>query len=270
MTKRVTLQFLLIILILVWFVSCKSTRNEETIAIINKLNLIEAQKLKYTYQIEPLKYQTTGIDSIRILKLEKQLSDREIEKRISKAFDEKFSDKEINDLYHFIQTSAFDKFFNSGNIYVNFTDIDKEITEITDNLSKTVKKSTKKFEPIPVNRENGFYATVDYEPSETDRDIKLEENPSLTLKDIQDVKKVFNSYNHQSEIEIRFTKKGAEKFYLLTKANIGKPIATVVAKHIISMPIVTSEIIGGMVSISGSFSEKEIDEIIKTLKQEKL
>lgn len=183
-----------LILITTSLVSYGQSRQEKTEAIIKKLNLIENQKTNYKFQIEPLKYQITGIDSIRIIQLEKQLSDDEIIKRISSAFNEVFSENEINDIYQSIQTSAFKKFFNSGETYKviasKFKDIDKEIEVITKNISGKVEKNTKKFEPIPVDRENGFYATVDYTFSTIDKDIKLENKPSLTSKDILEVKKV--------------------------------------------------------------------------------
>ncbi len=260
-----------LVLISMTLVSCGQTRQEKTIAIFKKLNLIENQKQNYEFQLEPLKYQATGNDSIRIIELEKQLSEDEIVKKISTAFYEVFNDAEINDIYDFIQTSAFDKFFKSGETYKiiasKFKDIDKEIEEIANNLSQIVDKPTKKFEPSPVDRENGFYATVDYNFSETDKEIKLEDKPSLTAKDILEVKKDFNSNNDRPEISIVFTKEGAKKFYLLTKENIGKPVAIVIAKQIVSMPIVNSEVMGGKASISGDFDEKEIDEMIKLLKE---
>ncbi|HBS11828.1 MAG TPA: hypothetical protein DEO36_04690 [Flavobacteriaceae bacterium] len=259
-----------LILISISLVSYGQSRQEKTEAIIIKLKLIENQKTNYKFQLEPLKYQATGNDSIKIIELEKQLSDDEIVKRISSAFNEVFSENEINDIYDFIQTSAFEKFFNSGETYKiiasKFKDIDKEIERITNNFSETVEEPTKKFEPIPVDRENGFYATVDYNYSTADKDIKLEDKPSLTSKDISEVKKAFSSYNDQPEISIVFTKEGAKKFYLLTKENIGKPVAIVIAKQIVSMPTVNSEIIGGKASISGNFTEEEIDKMIEILK----
>lgn len=270
-TKITRILAVVLIFMTTSLVSSGQSRQEKAEAIIKKLNLIENQKTNYKFQIEPLKYQTTGIDSIRIIELEKQLSDDEIVKRISSAFNEVFSENEIDDIYQFIQTSAFKKFFNSGETYKviasKFKDIDKEIEGITKNFSGIVEKPTKKFEPIPVDRENGFYATVDYNFSTIDKDIKLENKPSLTSKDILEVKKVFSSYNDRPEISIVFTKEGAKKFYLLTKENIGKPVAIVIAKKIVSIPTVNSEIIGGKASISGDFSEKEIDEMIEILRE---
>lgn len=253
------------------FVSCGQTRQEKTVAIINKLKLIETQQMNYEFQIEPLKYQATGNDSLIISELEKKLSEEKIVKRISSAFNEVFSDDEINVIYEFIQTSAFEKFFKSGEVYriisSQFKDIDKEIEEITKNFSETTEKPTKKFKPIPVDKEDGFYAIVDYTYSTEDKDIKLEDNPSLTSKDILEVEKAYSSYNNRPEIRIVFTKDGARKFYLLTKDNIGKPIAIVIAKQIVSIPTVNSEIIGGKASISGDFSEEEIDKMIEILKE---
>jgi hypothetical protein len=259
-------------LITISLVSCGQSRQDKTEVIISKLNLIETQKTSFKFQIEPLKYQAIGEDSIKILELEKQLSDEEIVKRISKTFKEVLSDKEVNDIYDFVHSSAYEKFFNSGELYkaisTQFRDINDEIENITTNFSEPVKIPTKKFEPIQVDRENGFYATVDYNYSAENKDVKLEDKPSLTSKDILEVKKVYSSYNDRPEISIVFTKEGARKFYLLTKENIGKPLAIVIAKHIVSIPTVNSEIIGGKASISGDFSEDEIDKMIEILKAE--
>ena len=265
-----------LILVSITLVSCRQSRQEKTIAIINKLNLIENQKQNYEFRLEPMKYQATGNDSIRIVDIEKQLADEEILKKISSAFDEVFSIDEINDLYNFIQTSAFAKFFNSGETYKiiasEFKEIDKEMEEITNNFSKSadnkiVDLPRKKFEPMPVDKEDGFYATVDYTYSTEDKDIKLENNPSLTTTDILEIEKVYSKYNdNRPEISIVLTKEGARKFYLLTKENIGKPIAIVIDKKIVSIPKVQTEIMGGKVSISGDFSEIEIDKMIDKLK----
>jgi len=265
------MKFLVIVLIIITtsFFSFGQSRQDKTDTIFRKLKLIENQKMNYEFQIEPLKYQVTGNDSIKIVELEKKITDDEIVRRLNIAFNEALSDEEVDDIYHFIQSSAFEKFFNSGEINKiiasKFIDIDKEIEEITNSNNEINEKPAKKFEPIPVDRENGFYATVDYNFSEAEKDIKLEDKPSLTSKDILEVKKVFSSYNNRSEISIVFTKEGAKKLYLLTKENIGKPVAIVIEKHIVSLPTVNSEILGGKASISGDFSEKEIDKMIEIL-----
>jgi preprotein translocase subunit SecD len=263
-------------IITITFIGCGKTRQEKTLAIINKLNIVENQKNSYEFQLEPLKYQATGSDSLRILELEKQLSDdKTVNNKICSAFNKLFNNNEIDDIYNFIQTSAFNKFFNSTKTYraieSEFKSIDNEIEQITNNLSMLNtnimdEKPVNKFEPISVDKEDGFYATVDYTYSTEYKNIKLEDDPSLTSKDILEAKKVYNE--NRAEISIVLTKKGARKFYLLTKENIGKPIAIVINKEIVSIPKVHSEIMGGKVNISGNFSEKEIDKMIKKLTNE--
>ena len=177
----------------------------------------------------------------------------------------------FNDIYNLIQTNAFEKLFNSGGIYKaiedNFGDISSELERISNELEDIVEIPREKFKPIPVDKEDGFYALIGYNQFTRDKNIQLEDKPSMTSKDILEVKKVYRSDNDQPEISIVFTKDGARKFYLLTKENIGKPIAIVISKRIVSMPTVNSEIIGGKANVSGDFSEEEIDTMIESLKE---
>ena len=130
-------------------------------------------------------------------------------------------------------------------------------------------ETTTKFEPIPVDRTNGFYETIGYSPSTDYADIELENEPTITLKDIEEVQKVFRTFGGESiEIDLIFTEEGSRNLYLLTKANIGKPIALVIENQIIYMPMVTAGVVGGKVSICVGYSEKEIDRMIETLKKE--
>jgi preprotein translocase subunit SecD len=272
--KYMKIRLLIIGLMLIsnTFVSYGQTRQEKTVVVINKMGLLETQKMIYQFQFEALKYQATGNDSAKIVQLEKQLTEEEIVKKISTALNETFSDEEMNVLYEFVQTSAFKKSFVSGEsnkaITSQFKDIDKEIEGITKKINETIEKTRKIFNPIPVDKENGFYLATNYSSSIEDKDIKLEDNPSMTFKDILEVKKVYESNgDNRAEILITLTKEGARKFYLLTKNNIGNLIAIVVEKQIVTMPIVQSEILGGKLSISGNFSEDEIDQIIQKLKE---
>lgn len=136
---------------------------------------------------------------------------------------------------------------------------------IVDNEKAKVELSTIEFEPIQIDREDGFYACVDYKGSISNNHIILEGKPLLTSNDIFEVEKVYSKYDEQAVIRIVFTEKGARKYHLLTKENIGKPIAIVISKYIISMPIVREECSEGQVSIVGNFSEDEIDRIVKKL-----
>jgi preprotein translocase subunit SecD len=87
----------------------------------------------------------------------------------------------------------------------------------------------------------------------------------LTLKDIQEVKRIYNNNTNRPEISIEMTKEGAGKFYLFTKKNTGKHIAVVIARQIVSVPKVNSAISDGKAVISGDFTDEEIDKMIEIL-----
>jgi hypothetical protein len=263
-----------LILILTSLSSIGQTRQEKTDIIIKSLNLVEYQKMNYEFQIEPMFYQATGEDSMQIIELKKKLTEEEIARRINLVFSEVMSDEEVNDLYHFVQTTAFNKFLKSGSLFntitSEFIDIDKEIEEINNSFSEVaIDNPIDKFNPIAIDKKDGIYATVDYKNSTENKDIKLEDDPIITIKDISEVNKEYNKFNgNKPEIALVLTKSGGRKFYLLTKKNIRKPLAIVIDKKIVSLPIVQSEIIGGKVNISGDFTESEIEDMIRKLRGE--
>ncbi len=252
-------------------VSCTQSREDKTNTVIMKLKLVEPQKTSLKYRIESLKHQAEGEDSIRILKLEKQLSDEEISKRITKAFNKIFTDKEVDEIYYFVQSNAYEKFFNSEEfshaMSTQFKEINDEINNIKANLGKQIKRPKNRFKPIQIDRKNGFYIAVNYNFSTKKKDIKLEKKPSLTFEDILEVKKVLGNRNNKPEISLTFTKEGAKKLYILTKENIGNSLAIVVNKQIVLMPIISSVISGGKINVGGVFSEEKADELIKGLKE---
>lgn len=222
-TKVISIALVLISLL---FVSCGKSKQDKIDIIINKLNLIENQKSILNFQIEALKDQAIGEDSLKVIEMERLFSDKEIADRIIQTFNENLSDKEINDIYNFVQSSAYDKFFESGELFkavdTQFSDIHDEIDNIKKNFREQFEEPTVKFVPIQVDRENGFYATVDYNNSTENKDIKLEEKPSLTTKDILKVEKVLSNHNEIREISIVFTKEGAKKFYVIDKREYWK------------------------------------------------
>ena len=73
-TKNGKYYLAVILLLFVSLYSYGQNRKEKTIAIINKLNLVENQKANYKFQLEPLKYQATGNDSISLIEIEKQFA----------------------------------------------------------------------------------------------------------------------------------------------------------------------------------------------------
>jgi preprotein translocase subunit SecD len=242
--------------------------------IIDSLRTVESIKSTYIeFGLKPLKFEATKEDSIKLIGLENLLTDKEIRRRLIAGFNDAFTDNEINDLYSFINTTAFFKLLHSSisnkSISNHFKDIRTELDKITaneDDENKINKKPVPKFEPIPIERVDGFYETVDYVPNSEKKDIQLEKNPALTKDDILEVKKVTNKQGN-SHIEISLNKKGARIFHILTKNNIGKPIAIVIDRYIVTLPTVNSTITGGKMDITGNFSNDEIDKMIKKLKE---
>ena len=248
-------------------------REKKTNVIIDSLQTVESMKSTYIeFGLKPLKFEATKEDSIKLVELENLLTDKEIRRRLIKGFNDAFTDNEINDLYSFINTTAFFKLLHSSitnkSISTQFKDIKTELDKITDNEdneNKINKKPIPKFEPIPIEREDGFYETVDYNPNSDKKDIQLEKRPSITKEDILEVKKVTNKQGN-SHIEISLNKNGARNFHILTKNNIGNPIAIVVDKNIVSLPTVNTTISGGKMDITGKFSNEDIERMIEKLK----
>jgi len=247
-------------------------REVKTNVIIDSLKTVEFMKSTYIeFRLKPLKFEAINEDSIKLCEIENYLTDKEIRNRIVRAFNILYTDKEINDLYNFVGTTAFTKLVNSTTnmkISEQFNDIVTDFEKIEKNIkqqNEIAENSESKFEPISIDREDGFYETIDYELNKKIKDIELVKNPSIPKTEISEIKKSTNRFG-DIYIDITFSKKGAKLFYLLTKKNIGKPIAIVVDKHIVSVPTVNSEISGGNASISGNFTTEEIDKMIEKLK----
>jgi len=267
-----------ILLVLILTLSCiqnnyAQDREKKINVIIDSLRTVESMKSSYIeFGLEPLKFEATKSDSIKIIELENLLTDKEIRRRLIQVFNDVYTDNEINELYSFINTTAFFKLLHSSiaskSISKRFKDIKTEIDKITaniDNVNKINKKPVPKFEIIPIEREDGFYETVDYNPNSEKKDIQLEKKPGITKEDILEVKKVTNKQG-TSHIEISLNKNGARNFHIITKRNLGKPIAIVIDKYIVSLPTVNFTISGGKMDITGNFSNDEIDKMIEKLK----
>jgi len=248
-------------------------RENKTIAIIDSLEIVEIYKMSFIdFRINLLKYEAVKEDSVKLIEIENLLTDAEIQRRIIQAFDEFFTDNEIDDLYTFVKTSVFQKFwvssFAKDSIFNQFEDIAIELDRISQNIEKERDEYSIVFEPIPIDRINGFYATIDYIPYREDNEIVLENNPAITKKDILEIKKGVDNYG-RVEINITLKNNATKKFYILTKNNIGKPIAIVIDRHIVSLPIIHSAISGKKISISVvDFTEEEIDNLIQKLRDE--
>lgn len=248
-------------------------REEKENTIIDSLKLLDTYKLTIIeFRLKPLMYEANLQDSIKLVELQNKLTDQEIKRRILLGLDNLFTDNEIDDLYDFVKTSAYRKLSQSSmgdeEIKGQFKDIDAELNKIDENQKKerdNYENINRKFKPIPIDREDGFYETIDYDKNKKNEEIELDTKPAITKENISGIKIVSNG-DGNNYIDISFDKQGTKKFYILTKHNIGNPIAIVIDKKIVSLPIVMSEITSGKANITGHFTVEEIEKIAQRLK----
>ncbi len=106
-------------------------------------------------------------------------------------------------------------------------------------------------EPMTIVYQSGFAGS-----NKLARVLNVEKNVLLDHTAIQSAKLVANSQGHP-EIDIVFTRAGREKFAEVTRRNIERQLAVVMDGQVWSAPVIKSEISGGWVNITGSFSEQE-------------
>lgn len=226
-------------------------------------------------RIDPLKNMTSKADSLKIIEIEKNLTDEEILKRLSKGFSETFNDAEIDDIYKFYNTSAGKKMVNNyenleRNYQNNFKDIFDELGKIMENVNQKNQEEVdkNKEDPVAINKEDGFYFVVNKDESSNLKlkDFKLSANPAIKKSDILAVKKISDDLGRFA-IDFILTQEGASKFKILTENNLRKPIAIVLNKMLVSAPIVQSVIPNGRIQISGNFTEKEVDDMIENFQK---
>lgn len=92
----------------------------------------------------------------------------------------------------------------------------------------------------------------------------------VTGKQLKDVQYIFLSdfFGKESphSVSIEFKADGTNKFYELTKDNVGKPVAIVIDNVVVSAPVVNAPIDGGKASITGNFTEEGAKELVTLLK----
>lgn len=250
---------------------CFSQTQEQKIeSILNVNKTIESYKdYLIEMKIKPLRFQ----DSTKIDQILKKLTDDEIKKRILKSFSETYSTEDIDKIYDFFSSSAGRNFISNygtfdQKIKNNFKDIDDELQIISDKIYKKENEESSKKEKailVPVNREDGFYEVLEYKDIVDLKTMKLAKNPTVKGNQIIEIKNVFNDLG-MVVIDMKLNKEGAENFKKLTENNIGKPIAIVLNKTLISAPNVNEVIPEGRIQISGNFSLEEAEKFLKLKK----
>jgi SecD/SecF fusion protein len=89
---------------------------------------------------------------------------------------------------------------------------------------------------------------------------------------VTDARKVFDRMTGSGNPEISMTMnaEGTRNWAHLTKQNVGKSVAIVLDNAVYSFPTVQNEITGGVSSITGNFTIKEVDDLVKVLNSGKL
>ncbi|MBA3954120.1 protein translocase subunit SecD [Candidatus Dependentiae bacterium] len=93
----------------------------------------------------------------------------------------------------------------------------------------------------------------------------------ITGKQLRDSRYLVDSQNFLTkstphQVGLEFNAAGAEKFYELTKANVGGHVAILLDNVVVSAPGVNGPIEGGSGQISGNFTEKGAKELVALLK----
>ena len=255
-------------------IACFGQTKEQKIEFILKTNgSIDGYKsILLDMTINPMKNSASKTDSLKLVAIEKKLTNSEINRRLSKSFAEVFTDKEIDDIYNFYNTSAGKKMINS---YENldekyrssFEDINSELKSILERSNSQYKTENKPREiPITVDKEDGFYTIINYEGNDYAlKNLKLAPKVAVSKSEISEVKLLKDELG-RNVIDIKLTKEGGNKFKILTENNIGKPIAIVLNKKLISAPRVLDVISEGRIQIIGNFSDEEVKEIVNAVK----
>lgn len=93
----------------------------------------------------------------------------------------------------------------------------------------------------------------------SDQVVYISDEVVLSNVDVQSARMASGPSGPQ--IELVFTKAGAEKFAAATEKNIRKPLGILIDHQLISAPIVMDKITGGQVTIAGNFTEDEAQHI---------
>jgi len=88
---------------------------------------------------------------------------------------------------------------------------------------------------------------------------------NLTGKYLKKAELVFDQNTQKPMILLHFTDEGSRIFAELTEKNVGKKLAIYVDGNILSAPVVQEKISGGNAQITGEFTVKEAQELVRNL-----
>lgn len=92
--------------------------------------------------------------------------------------------------------------------------------------------------------------------------------PAVTMAQVDTVYKDFNSNFNRFILIFKFNDEATKNWFDFTQKNLGFKVGLVVENKIIYVATIMSPISGGVSSLAGSFSEKEIDDFLIIFKNE--
>jgi len=131
---------------------------------------------------------------------------------------------------------------------------DKNETEEIINKQKEIQEKLK--------NNNGTENIEDIQILYTDPYFK---STNLTGKYLKKAELVFDQNTQKPIISLHFTSEGASVFEELTERNVGKKLAIYIDGNLISAPVVQEKISGGDAQITGEFTVKEAQELVRNL-----
>ncbi len=91
--------------------------------------------------------------------------------------------------------------------------------------------------------------------------LDLKQETGLTGKDVTKATVVFDPQTGQPQVQLDFTKEGAQKFAEITRRNVGELVGIYLDEMLISAPVVQQEIRDGNAVISGSFRVEDAKQL---------
>lgn len=115
---------------------------------------------------------------------------------------------------------------------------------------------------------NGFYIPVEDGKlfKKHNDSIRVNEVPLILFSDLEQVQKTFDALSKPS-ISIVLNDKATLIFKEHTANNIGNKIAIIIKDSLVVAPIINSEITAGLLEISSSFTQQEVNDLSNYLIQ---
>lgn len=120
----------------------------------------------------------------------------------------------------------------------------------------------------PVDYDKMDLFRVDLATGKTNQQVLyVERKTLLDQNDIKGTKVVLSKPSGQPEISITFTDQGRKHFAEVTRQNIGKQLAIIIAGHVYCAPVIRTEISTGKAEVSGSFSQQEAKDLSRQINE---